>query len=87
MARLIRLRGTADAEFSLIVSDDYQGLGIGREMVRRLIDVARAEGVQRLVAEVLTCNSGMVRICSELGFTIHDEGGGDTLRAELRLNA
>ena len=67
------------------MSDDYQGLGLGREMVKRLVDVARAEGVERLVAEVLTCNSGMVRICDELGFAIHDEDGGDTLRAELRL--
>jgi hypothetical protein len=56
-------------------------------MVKRLVDVARAEGVERLVAEVLTCNSGMVRICDELGFAIHDEDGGDTLRAELRLGS
>jgi acetyltransferase len=87
VARLIRLHASSAAEFSLIVSDDYQGQGLGREMVKRLVDVARAEGVERLVAEVLTCNSGMVRICNELGFAIHDEDGGDTLRAELRLGS
>ena len=28
--------------------DDYQGLGLGTEMVRRLMEVARAEGIERL---------------------------------------
>ena len=44
IARLIRLHNSNTAEFSLIVADDYQGHGLGTEMVRRLIEVGREEG-------------------------------------------
>ena len=86
VARMIRLHDSPSAELSLIVADDHQGMGLGTEMVRRLIEVARSEGVDRLLAEVLAANAGMVRICDELGFEIEPgEDGGDTLQAELRL--
>jgi acetyltransferase len=85
IGRLIRLRDSLDAEFSLIVADDYQGHGLGTEMVRRLIEVGREEGLERLVAEILGANGGMVRICEELGFTITADDDGETVQAELAL--
>jgi acetyltransferase len=85
IARLIRLHNSNTAEFSLIVADDYQGHGLGTEMVRRLIEVGHAEGLDRMVAEILGANGGMVRICEELGFTIAADEEGDTLQAELAL--
>jgi acetyltransferase len=84
VARLIRLRDSGTAEFSLIVADDYQGHGLGTEMVHRLVDVAREEGIGRLLAEILACNGGMVRICESLGFTISADDE-ETLQAELTL--
>ena len=85
IARLIRLHNSNTAEFSLIVADDYQGHGLGTEMVRRLIDVGREEGLERMVAEILGANGGMVRICDELGFTIVMDEDGETVQAELFL--
>jgi len=85
IARLIRLREASTAEFSLIVADDYHGHGLGTEMVRRLIDVGRQEGLELLVGEILGANGGMVRICEELGFTVSADDDGETLRAELVL--
>jgi len=88
IARMIRLHNSADAEFSLIICDECQGQGLGTEMLRRLIEVAREEGVERLVAEILGTNGGMVRLCEELGFTISaDEDGGETVQAELALRS
>jgi acetyltransferase len=86
IARLIRLHNSNTAEFSLIVADDYQGIGLGTEMVRRIIEVGRAEGVDRIVAEILGANGGMVRICQELGFDIEADDDGETVQAELRLS-
>ena len=85
IARLIRLHNSNSAEFSLIVADDYQGHGLGTEMVRRLIDVGREEGLEKMVAEILGANGGMVRICEELGFTISIDDDGETVQAELDL--
>jgi acetyltransferase len=72
---------------SLIVCDECQGQGLGTELVRRLVEVGREEGVGRLVAEVLATNTGMLRITRELGFTINAEELGETVQAELRLDA
>ena len=85
IARLIRLHNSNTAEFSLIVADDFQGHGLGTEMVRRLVEVAREEGIDRIVAEILGANGGMVRICQELGFEIKADDEGETVQAELVL--
>jgi acetyltransferase len=86
VGRLIRLRDGRSAEMSLIVSDAYQGHGLGRELLRRLIDVARAEGLQRIVAEILAANGPMIGLTRELGFEVVGEPTSDTLHAELRLD-
>jgi acetyltransferase len=87
VGRIIRLRDASAAELSLVVADDHQGMGLGTEMVRRLIEVARAERIELLTADVLATNGGMLRIFGELGFAISDlEDGSETLRAELRVS-
>jgi acetyltransferase len=86
IVRLIRLHNSHTAEFSLIVCDECQGQGLGREMVRRIVEVGRAEGLERIVAEILSANGGMIRICQDLGFEIKADEDGETVQAELRLN-
>ncbi len=85
IARMVRRRDSADAEISLVVCDQCQGQGLGSELVRRLVEVGREEGLERLVADVLSTNGGMIRICEELGFEITAEDDGKTVQAELRL--
>jgi len=85
VARMVRRHNTADAEVSLVVCDECQGQGLGTELVRRLVEVGREEGIERLVADVLSTNGGMIRICQELGFSITAEDDGKTVQAELRL--
>ncbi len=86
IARMIRLHNSGDAEFSLIICDECQGQGLGTEMLSRLVEVGREEGLDRLVAEMLATNGSMIRICQELGFTIKADEGGETVQAELNLN-
>jgi len=85
IARLIRLPNSLTAELALVVADDYHGHGLGTEMVRRLVEVGREEGLERMVADILAANGGMVRICEELGFAIIPEEGSETVQAELLL--
>jgi acetyltransferase len=68
VARLVRLPGTNDAEFALIISDGVQHQGLGHVLLKRLFDVGRAWGLARIVAEIAFDNSRMRRICVELGF-------------------
>lgn len=90
VARLSRERGTLTgdegATFNLLISDEYQNQGLGTELLRRLVDAARAEGVKRLSAEILAQNEPMQRICRKLGFFVNDPHGDPaTVTAELRL--
>ncbi len=71
VARLMRLPGTRDAEFALLISDAVQGQGLGRALLTRLFDVGRDWGLARIVAEILPDNIRMRRVCASLGFTFH----------------
>jgi len=66
--RLIKIRGTEDAEFALVVSDRFQGLGLGTELVSLLLQVGRDENIDRIFGDILPENAEMQRICEKLGF-------------------
>jgi acetyltransferase len=60
------------AEFGLIVSDRYQGQGLGREIMHRLLEVARAEGVAELRGLVAPENTSMLNILRDMGFSMEE---------------
>jgi acetyltransferase len=84
VGRLARNRVGDSAEFALLVADPYQGLGIGTSILRHLVDIARAEGVSRLVGTMLPANIHMQHLFGKLGFEIRP-GADDTVVAELVL--
>jgi len=59
-----------DAEFGIIVRSDLKGGGLGKRLMRKLIEYLRAKGTQRLVAQVLRENTRMLELARELGFAI-----------------
>jgi acetyltransferase len=70
VARLTRQRGSNDAEFAVLVGDPWQQHGVGGEMMRTLVDVARQERVGHLFGQILTDNRAMQEICKQLGFKL-----------------
>jgi acetyltransferase len=76
-----RVRGATGAEFSLLVGDPWQGCGVGGQLLSRLLDVARREGIGRVYADVLEANLRMQRICARLGFEVGPAEDG-VVRAE-----
>jgi acetyltransferase len=85
IGRLSKLRGTDQAELAVLVDDRCQHQGIGTELYRRLIAVAREEKVQRVVSTILTENRDMVAICQKLGFQLQADMEDGTIRAELKV--
>lgn len=57
------------AELSLYVHNDYRGQGIGRALLRHLIEAARAQGLHVLVAGIEAQNSASLGLHISLGFT------------------
>ena len=70
VARLSRLHGRNEAEFSMLVSDPHQHQGLGTELLRLLLEIGRDEGLDRITAEVLHENGAMQQVCRKLGFTL-----------------
>ena len=68
IGRLIMESETNQAEFALLVSDSFQRQGLGKELLRRLVEMAKAEGVDRVIGYILCDNRSMLAICSGLGF-------------------
>jgi acetyltransferase len=87
VGRLSRLRAVeAEAEFALLINDQYQGRGLGTELVRRLLEVACAEGLRRVHADILPDNREMQRVCEKLGFTLSRSIDEPVVRAAIDLN-
>jgi acetyltransferase len=84
VGRLVKARNGDEADLALLISDEYHGRGLGTELWRRLIEVARSEDLKRVTADILAENTGMIAICRDHGFRITHTGGG-TVHATLDL--
>ncbi len=85
VGRLQGICGPNDAEFAIVVTDTYQKQGLGTELLRRLIEIGRAEGVKAITAEILTENSAMQKVSEKLGFKLLRETGDPVVSARLEL--
>lgn len=88
IARLSRQRGAREsgaAEFAVLISDDVQRRGLGSELLRRLIEVARQEGIASLHAETRADNKGMLALCHSFAFAVSPLPGGEMVRLEKTL--
>ncbi len=85
VGRLSKVRGTDDAEFALVVSDRYQGLGLGTELLSRLIQVGRDENINRIFGDILPENIEMQRVCEKLGFKMIHNVKESLIRATTEL--
>jgi GNAT superfamily N-acetyltransferase len=61
----------ADAAF--LVRDDWQGRGVGTALMNALVDAAIARGMAGFTADVLTDNSGMLRVFHRCGYPVESD--------------
>jgi acetyl coenzyme A synthetase (ADP forming)-like protein len=78
-------RGKREGEFALVVSDAFQGQGLGVELLRRLIEVARKEGFDSVFGDISAENRTMQAVCRKMGFTITRDFSDPTVTARLKL--
>ena len=67
----------------MLIADAYQGHGLGTELWRRMVEIARDEKLDRVTAEILPENTQMIEICRLLGFRLEPDG--DVIHAVLDL--
>jgi len=85
VARMNRLAAKNEAEVAALVSDPYQRQGLGQELLHRIIEVARAEKISQVSAEMLPDNLGMQAVFRRLGFTIRADEDLTSLHAVMDL--
>ena len=85
LGQLTKLHGSSDAEFAVQVRDDFQGTGLGTEILTQLLSIGRNEKLERVVAEIMPENTGMRRICTKLGFEFHHIPDSRNIYAEIKL--
>ncbi len=70
VARLKYLSGTKEVgEFSILVSDEYQGKGLGSHLLEKLLEIGKQEGVKRAFGKLLIKNIRSVEFLHNFGFT------------------
>jgi len=85
VGRLSKSRIAKEAEVAVLVSDRYQGQGLGTELLRRLIEVARDENLQKVLAHVLLENLAMRALADRFGFKIRESDDPGMVLAVLSL--
>ena len=84
VSRLILDATRKRGEFAVVITDKYQGKGLGTKLVDMLIEVARDKEVESIYGIIMAENMAMIRLCEKLGFVTHRDQ--DNVLAELRLN-
>lgn len=83
VARLMRDEETpasAGAEAAIVVRDDYHGQGVGSELLRRLVLLARKMGVRTMIANIEATNHGALRLFRALDLpTTSETSRGETV--------
>lgn len=80
VGRYARTADEPTAEIAVTVADAWQGCGLGRLLLERVIDAARRNDVRRLTGDVLAANARMLALARRFGFRIEPHPEGGTLR-------
>jgi RimJ/RimL family protein N-acetyltransferase len=86
VARFVRSKGDPGvAEVAVAVADDWQGRGIGSELLHRLTERAREEGISRFSGSILEENRPMRELMAEVGDVRVIDRAAGTIDVEVEL--
>ena len=85
VGRMTRLRNLRVAEIAVLVADKVQHHGLGGELVAKLIQIARDEKLERIVAHVLAENFTTHHMVKRFGFAIESSDDRSLIKAVLNL--
>jgi len=69
LAHYLRNADGRGAEYALVIGDDWHRQGLGRRLMRKLIDAATEQGLEYIDGLVLAENKPMLALMTSLGFT------------------
>jgi RimJ/RimL family protein N-acetyltransferase len=87
VGRYDRLGQSTEAEVAFVVTDAYQHHGLATVLLGRLADLARAQGLRTLVAEILPDNRRMRRVFATSGYPVTSEFRDGVVRVALDISS
>ncbi len=84
VSRVIIETDGKSSEMAFIVSDYWQGLGLGTKMVDYALDIAKEKGVESVYAIMLQDNYRALSLTKKMGFNLEYLSDG-TVKASLNL--
>jgi acetyltransferase len=85
VARLSKHHYRPEGQFTMLINDHFQGRGIGSELLKHLLDVARDEELERVTATMTSDNHAMQQTCKKLGFKLFHAEQGAMVNAVIEL--
>ena len=83
-AASFRLGGTR-AEVAFLVTDNWQGRGLGSLLLTRLVEHAQFQGITTLLAEVLPDNRAMIAVFERCGYPVAVRWDGHGAQVEIEV--
>jgi acetyltransferase len=85
IGRLIKAYNGSEAQYAILISDDFQGHGLGTYLLSRLVEIGRQEGIDRIIGHILPENHLMQRISRKVGFDVKYDRVNEVMLAEIQL--
>jgi RimJ/RimL family protein N-acetyltransferase len=76
--------GSAEVAFAIV--DELQGQGLGTLLMRHLLTLARAGGLNTLVAEVLAENAAMLKVFAKSGLELQTKRDAGVVNVRMQIS-
>jgi acetyltransferase len=87
VARYVINPDGTSCEFAIVVAESWQGQGLARHLMTKLVELARERGLREMAGLILSTNTRMLDLARSLGFTIGDwPDDPELVRAHLALS-
>lgn len=87
VARLVADPDHEEADYGVLVADEFQRRGLGQLLTQKCIDIGRGWGLTRMFGETTAGNTSMLRIFRRLGFEFDKSDDPQIVLARLPLRA
>lgn len=81
IARYVINPDLQSCEFALVVADSWQNKGVGNHLMMCLINAAKIKQLKVMEGIIMSSNSDMLTLASNLGFTIRTEDEDPSMKA------
>jgi acetyltransferase len=87
IGRLIKAYNGSEAQFAILISDEFQGHGLGTHLLSRLVEIGRQEGIDRIIGHILPENHLMQQVSRKVGFDVKYDRVNEVMLAKINLAA